>query len=238
MLTSLWLKGWLETRSRLLFAALWSAGFLVLFAQVPPRGPVPEDSWLRLLLSVMALVWVFIPCWLAGTGVKTQSGFGASATKGLHGSTHFTLSLPVSRATLFGARTAVGFAELIVLVAILFGLAWVAYPAMGQRATVADALMHLTVVLAACSAIYGLAVLVATFVDDVLIMPVSTVVIVLLWTWQFVGKMPRALDLFSPLVAGSPLVTHTVPWVTLILSPALGAICLALALKVVERTEY
>ena len=144
----LWLKGWLETRSRVAFALTWAAGFLLLFgAGVARREGAPPDVNTGLqALSAMALVWVFVPVWLAGAGVRTQSAFGAGATRGLHGSTHFTLSLPVSRARLLLVRATLGLLETAVVIGLLAAVAWFMFPALRESATALDALQYLLTV--------------------------------------------------------------------------------------------
>ena len=107
-----WMKGWLETRSRVIFALLWTASY-VLFMAVPGREAGKSSDKLAIVLSMLALAFVFVPVWLAGSGIRTQPPFGFSSTKGLHGSTLFTLSLPVSRARLLLVRSALGLLEMV-----------------------------------------------------------------------------------------------------------------------------
>jgi len=47
------------------------------------------------MMETMSFFSIFAAVYLAGAGVRTQSAF--QRMQGLHGSTYFTLSLPVSR---------------------------------------------------------------------------------------------------------------------------------------------
>ena len=237
----LWLKGWLETRSRVTFLILWSATFLLLFIGGMSHGvskgsnSVPAVS---AILSSLALVWVFVPAYLAGTGVRTQSGFGAAAAKGLHGSTQYTLSLPVSRERLLFVRATVGFLETVALITLLGVAAWTIFPIWRESATIVDVFQYLLTVYVCGFGVYGLAVLVASLMDDVWVIPVSTVVIVVAWTVQFVGLLPAFINPFYPMTEGSFLVTHRLPWSAMAVSIAAGTACLFAALNVVQKQEF
>jgi hypothetical protein len=127
---------------------------------------------------------------------------------------------------------------LTVTVVVLFGAIWIMHPAIKEGASMIDALVHLLVVLAISFALYGLAALVASLVDEKLVVPVGTVVIVVLWVAGFTGKLPGAVDAFGPLVAGSPLLTHAVPWSALAVALVAGSVSLIAALRVLERQEF
>ena len=70
----LWLKGWLETRWRLV-AAL---GFLVLILILAwqDRGVSSPQETFR-LLNILTVLWMFSALVLAGAGINTQSAFRA-----------------------------------------------------------------------------------------------------------------------------------------------------------------
>src|SRR5580658_10014150 len=123
----LWHKGWLETRFRLLFL-LGFAVFLVVFlhsvgVKPPPPGSPPLSGLPIMLTSFTAVAYAM----LAGAGINTQPAF--QAAKGLHGSTLFTLSLPVSRFRLLLIRASIGWIEMSCLIGARLGL-WFAIPMM------------------------------------------------------------------------------------------------------------
>jgi len=129
----LWHKGWLETRYRLLFVL----GFIGLFqGLIHKAGDTPQGIYGVLQFSVPTLV-VMACALLAGAGVATQPSFVAS--KGIHGSTLFTLSLPVSRLRLLSIRAAVGWFEWIGALGLLCCVLWFLHPAL--RAMVGPGVM-------------------------------------------------------------------------------------------------
>ncbi len=103
----LWYKGWQETRLRL-WIALGYMGILLAFYSLrtiapsllppPPYGAKPS---LGIGLILMMGSFVTVMCmWFAGAGIASQGTF--QFLKGLHGSTQYTLSLPVSRLPVAG----------------------------------------------------------------------------------------------------------------------------------------
>ena len=87
----LWYKSWLETRVRAAVALFFMGVFL--FGEYRSVLAAP-----RSLFDVEQSAWLVVPMiciMLSGAGIVTQPAF--QATKGLHGSTLFTLSLPVTR---------------------------------------------------------------------------------------------------------------------------------------------
>src|ERR1700729_2211143 len=124
----LWYKGWLETRYRLLFMLVSMSAFVIFLASAgsnaPYRGIRPVVGFIS--VSVPAFV-VMICAMLGGAGIATQSAF--QATKGLHGSTLFTLSLPVSRLRLLAVRASIGWLEAIGVIAVLCCGMWLVFPA-------------------------------------------------------------------------------------------------------------
>src|SRR5262245_41509538 len=103
----LWMKYWMETRWRLLSAV----GVFVLLVFVLRSQQLGAQPSTRGVVGFFAFVYVMQAVTLAGTGIKTQAPFQMG--KGLHGSMHFTLSLPVSRLHLLATRATVGLLELL-----------------------------------------------------------------------------------------------------------------------------
>src|ERR1035438_1878093 len=108
----LWYKGWLETRFRLLFVLAMTVFLLIL--QHSTRGISPSAHSQAAVRTVLVLsngiMILLATSMLAGAGIATQPSF--QATKGLHGSTLFTLSLPVSRFHLLAVRAGLGWLEM------------------------------------------------------------------------------------------------------------------------------
>ena len=232
-----WYRAWLETGSRVVFTVLWLAFFVGVLA-LAGRGPGPEGVALARTLAILSFTWIFVPVWLAGSGVRTQAGFGRGAMRGLHGSTHFTLSLPVSRARLLLVRGAVGLIESACVIALLGAAVWVLLPVVRNNASLVDLLRHLLGVFTIGIAFFGLSSLTATLLDDVWHVWSSTLVIMALWAPPLRRSLPDAMDVFRPMVEASPLVTHAVPWAAMSVAVVAGGLFMLAAVKVVERQEY
>jgi ABC-2 type transport system permease protein len=153
----LWYKGWLETRWKLLFLLAFYTAVFVIGANSPPPAASPGS---KAPAQVMALAGsstalMMVACvMLAGTGIATQPSF--VVTKGLHGSTLFTLSLPVSRFRLLALRASLGWLEVAGVVGSICGL-WFTLPLM--RAVVAPlAMFQFSIALLACGSVIYFAV--------------------------------------------------------------------------------
>ncbi len=151
----LWTKAWLEMRWRLLSGLGLPLAVVLLMSA--PRN-------LRGMAGVVfLLMWAAV--YLAGSGIRTQAPFRAS--RGLHGSTFFTLSLPVSRLRLLAIRWRVGMAATAAVIAIVICTMRFKFPIMRGDSTPAD-LFKLVVAAIVCTACFHcLSVLLSTFLDDV-----------------------------------------------------------------------
>jgi hypothetical protein len=134
----LWYKAWIECKFRLLLsisvllpvllAALWivpevvektaanpqSVPLLGTFRTTAPHGSAEARDQLGWRLNLDLFAGVLVPIvalMLAGSRLNTQTNYGMR--HGIHPSLHFTLSLPVSRKKLFGARVVFGLALLL-----------------------------------------------------------------------------------------------------------------------------
>jgi hypothetical protein len=218
---------------------VWLSFFLGVLAMAGGAGGgAPGNTAAGRLLAMMAFPWVFVPVWLAGSGVRTQPVFGRNATRGVHGSTHFTLSLPVTRARLLIVRGALGLLETAAVMLVSGFAAWMLFPIVRAASTPILGMQHLLVVFMCGLAFYGLSVLIATLLDDMWHIWSTTFLIVFLWAPPVRRLLPTALDVFRPLVDSSPLITHTLPWTAMVVSLVAGAVFVVAALHVVKTQEY
>ena len=86
----LWMKGWLETRWR--FVLMLGLALVTLFMGERGDG-IQTVEHARNFAGLQWMVSIIAAIQLAGAGIRTQSPFRAKA--GLHGSTQYTLSMPV-----------------------------------------------------------------------------------------------------------------------------------------------
>jgi len=232
----LWYKGWLETRPMALFMLLFALFPIVLFLAVSrPANSAPQVSGgtAETAMTFNALYYSFIPLALAGSGIKTQS---ARMKRGVHGSTYFTLSLPVSRFRLFATRAGLGILETIALLAIAPCALRIAAIGPEDHVSRSD-LFGFWVTLTVCaSAIYFLGVLLSTILED----PVRgwASMFGLVCVYGLLSKVPllAPLNFFRAIV--SPLFTHSLPWTSMGISLAVAAVLGFLALRVVQTREY
>jgi ABC-2 type transport system permease protein len=239
----LWYKGWLETRIRLLFVfAFYAACFAVIAVVKPPQSspfaamnaPDQVRTIIRFGFATYAVVMASLT--LAGAGITTQSSF--QQTKGLHGSTLFTLSLPVSRFRLLVVRAGLGWLETAGFLGALCGAMWIAFLPLRANFRPEEMAGYAATLIGCSLGIYSIPMLLATFLDDVWRMFGSVPVFVALW-WLFNHTpLPASVNIFRAMGEGSPLVAHTMPWMAMAFSLGFAAILFFAALKIVQRREY
>jgi hypothetical protein len=228
----LWHKGWLETRYRLLFAL----GFVGLFQVLQYKnGTTPQGIFALVQFTVPVLV-VMTYSLLAGAGIATQPSLVAS--KGIHGSTLFTLSLPVSRLRLMSVRAAIGWLEGIGVIGVLCCALWLLSPALRAMVGPGTMLQYAATLIACGSAIYFVSVLLGTFLDDQWRTWGTMLTSGGLWWLSTHTPLPAFLDIFRGMGKGSPLITHTMPWNAILFSVLLAAVLFFAALKVLRAREY
>jgi hypothetical protein len=228
----LWHKSWLETRVRVLVALLLTGFFLAMqyrngMASQRAFTTVAQSEWL--LVAIVAIM-------VSGAGVMTQPAF--QATKGLHGSTLFTLALPVTRLRLLATRASLGWAAVACIIAVRCGALWLLFPSLRGTATPQE-MFQQTITLAACATgIYAIPVLLATFLDDQWRLQGSFLTMGALWFVFNRTPLPASLSLMWAMGEGSPMLAHTMPWAAMTCSVLLGTLLFIAALKIVQRREY
>jgi hypothetical protein len=230
----LWYKGWLETRFKLLFS-LGSMCFM-LFAQhsftTSMKTPV-----LLYIVAFYSQMMTMVTCgMLAGAGINTQPSI--QATKGLHGSTLFTLSLPVSRLQLLAVRAAIGWLEMTGAIAAFFCAMWLVSPLLRARVAPVELFKYAGTLIVCGSAIYLLSVLLATFLDEVWRIWSTMIAVGVLFWLSNKFSLPASVDLIRAAGKNSSLFTHTMPWSAMAFSLALAAVFFYVALKIAQSREY
>jgi ABC-2 type transport system permease protein len=162
----LWYKYWLETRFLAVFMVLYAMFPVALFALTPRPINAPQGSVAAVegAVGFFAVYYSMIPVLLAGSGIKAQAG--PRMTKGLYGSTYFTLSLPVSRFRLIATRAGIGMLETVGIFAIAPCAVWIMFPPLRAHITGSDLLLFWVTLFMCSSAIYFLGVLLSTILED------------------------------------------------------------------------
>jgi hypothetical protein len=230
----LWMKNWLETRWRLLsVVAVFS--FIIISGYL---HPVPAEQRLGGTLSIFSLFFVMQSITLAGSGIKTQAPF--QVARGLHGSMHFTLSLPVSRLRLLATRTGMGILELFAAICLgACGLALVLprqFPETGFP--ILETFEYAFTLFACLTACFCVSVVLATFLDDMWQMWGSLIVLAAIRGLSTVVKIPENFDPFRAIGSASPFITHTIPWGAVAVSLTFAAALWLTAARIVQRRDY
>jgi hypothetical protein len=228
----LWMKSWLEIRWRLAFA------LAMVLAPLGGRyfsGVSAAESAGKMMVLV-ALLWLFGAVFLAGAGIRTQSPL--QGTKGLHGSTQFTLSLPVSRFHLLSVRAGMGLLALFGMILISSAAAWVLFPVIRTHSTATDFVRWIFTVSCCAAGFHSVSILASTCLDEYWHVWGTVVMIGSLKWLTFRFPLPPALDVFRVMAEASPLLTHSVPWPAISVSLAFAMCVLWMAVKVAESREY
>jgi hypothetical protein len=228
----IWYKGWLETRFRLLFSLGYMGLILVLQSQL-----MSSAEGLKVFVSFAFPSFVVVVCAMfSGAGIATQPSFVAS--KGLHGSTLFTLSMPVSRFRLLAVRAAIGWLEAAGVIGTSCCLVWFLSPILRTSVTIHQIFQYAWTLIACATAVYSLSVLLATFLDDQWRVW-STILLWAALSWVSTQiRLPAFADIFRAVGKGSPLIAHTIPWSAIAFSLVSAMVSLLLALRVVCAREY
>ncbi len=228
----LWYKGWLETRFRLVFA-LGLVGFSLFAAY---SFGLKEPAGVKVLVGNVALVVAIVSGMLSGAGIATQPA--VQATKGLHGSMIFTLSLPVSRLRLLAVGAGLGWLEMVGGIGLFCCGMWALLPILMATATAAEMLEYAVVLIACASSLHFISVLLATFLDDRCRMYGTMIAFRGLYCLFKHISLPYSVNIFRAMAEGSPLLAHSIPWTAMAFSLVLTAVLFFAALKVVRSREY
>ena len=232
----LWYKSWLETRYKL-FVMFVLMGVMMGLQYSAVRSPIqagarPGGLGLVAVFSMLSFLSFII---MAGAGIATQT---LLATKGLHGSMQYTLTLPVSRFRMLIVRSGMGWLEAVAGISVLCCVMWLLFPEWHAMGTPLEMTKYVATLIACTSAIYSLSVLFATFLHDQARAYSSMLITVLLFWLSLHEHLPVAVDLFRAMGKGSPLIAHTMPWTPMIISMVLSVVFFLAALQVARRREY
>ena len=234
----LWYKGWLETRFRMLFV-LAIVAFLLTVHQAfkaPVSTAHAKSTLLGMIMFADAIPLVLICAMLGGAGITTQPSL--QARKGIHGSSLYTLSLPVSRLRLLCTRAAIGWLECVVSITLLCIGTWFRSPVLKAAGTPTEMVEYAITLITCGSALDFFSVLLGTFLDDQWRTWGTMFGAGALW-WTFhYTPLPASIDIIRAVSSGSPLLAHTMPWTAMAFSIVLSTVFFFAALKVAQAREY
>jgi hypothetical protein len=229
----LWMKGWLETRWR--FFLMLGLALVTLFMGEQGDG-IQTVEHARNFASLQWMVSIIGAIQLAGAGIRTQSPFRAKA--GLHGSTQYTLSMPVSRSRLLAVRALIGFMETAGIVAFMIVCAWTLFPLVRGNSTLADLIKLLLASVTCVLCFYFVSLTIATVWDEIWQVYGSLFLTVICWMASDKIPFPPSANVFSFSTDASPLVTHILPWPAMVVSLVISVVLFPIAVAVVNSHEY
>ncbi len=229
----LWMKAWLETRWRFCFLL----GFALLTILMGEQGGgLRSAENARNLMFAQSMISILAAIQLAGAGIRTQSSFRAKA--GLHGSTQYTLSMPVSRLRLLTVRALLGYLETTGVVIFMLVSAWSLFPLVRGDSTSSDLLKLLLAALACVLCFYFMSVIIATVLDEIWQTYGSYCLVGLAWWASTRLALPSSANIFSFSTDASPLITHSLPWPAMVISLVMSIVLFFTALVIVNTHEY
>ena len=226
----LWYKAWLETRWRMLMPLTLMLFVLITGHSKGLLAPGPKS-----VLTVLPFWWLLLPLVIAGSGIDTETPF--RVMKGVHGSTAFILSLPVSRFRLFFARILFVLATMVCFTVAVCGLAWLVFPEL-RASAMQDGAGYMVCALSCGFAILGVATFFATFLDQQIRILACMAVVLLPRLLESLVNAPNSIDIFRAAGDLSPLITHVMPWAYVSLLFGLGTLFLLAAMKIIQLKEY
>ncbi len=225
------MKGWLETRWRLI--GLIGMPAILLALKYSGRGD-PRTAGAVLWLMGLSLSGAMML--MAGSGVKSQAPTHISFPEGLAGSTQFTISLPVSRKLLVFVRAGVGLFESFVATTFFAVAVWELFPSVSRSIAPADFVRLVLTTLLWLPVPYCAALLFQAFlVEPLNFFPAGYGLTFLLW---LLHKISPAVDVVRAFGAASPLLTHRLPISQLATAVLVAVTLFLVAVWSVQRREY
>jgi ABC-type transport system involved in multi-copper enzyme maturation permease subunit len=163
-------------------------------------------------------------------------GCGGLLHESSKGSALFTLSLPVTRRQLLGARAATGLAQLFAIAMVPPLVIPILAPSIGQRFSIVDALAHGVCLFAAGAVFYSLASFLSTLFTDIwrpLLVTIGIACAVAL-----ASVVVPQLAIFSVMSGESYFRNGSLPWMGLVTSAVIASALLYSAAETLERRDF
>ena len=257
----LWYKAWLESRTRFLTGLVAISAIPILYARLhsilipqwivalnEPRTPKPP--WLALAISDYRFyVWHFLFdyhlqwVWVLFAVVLSFGGLGSEDSRG---SALYSLGLPVTRERWLLTRSAVAFAECIVLAIVAALVAAVASLSIGQSYPLGQGIAHALLLVGGGALFIGVALLVSSVARGdwaPLAGTIGVIGVPYLVLQEYVRQSPsdswaRRFDLAHVMAGSWYLTWSNIPWASLALISIVGIGALAAAVWFGNRLNY
>jgi ABC-type transport system involved in multi-copper enzyme maturation permease subunit len=163
-------------------------------------------------------------------------GCGGLLHESSRGSALFTLSLPVTRRQLLGARTGTGLAQLLAISLIPPIAISILAPSIGQRFSLVDALAHGVCIFFVAAVFYSLAAFLSTLFTD--IWRPMLIAIGIACVLAFASFVAPQLNIFSVMSGETYFRTGSLPWAGFVTSAVIATALLYSAAETLERTDF
>jgi ABC-type transport system involved in multi-copper enzyme maturation permease subunit len=163
-------------------------------------------------------------------------GCGGILSESAKGSALFTLSLPVTRKQLIGARTAAGLAQLAAMSLVPPLAIAILAPAIGQHFTIADALAHGLCIFFVAAVFFSLASFLSTLFAD--IWRPLLIAIGIACAIAVASVAVPQLGIFSVMSGETYFRTGSLPWVGFLTSAVIATALLYSAAETLERRDF
>jgi ABC-2 type transport system permease protein len=184
----LWYKAWLETRGRFLACLITLTLFCFIFVHHAqeiafrgdglsrPGGPADFYRLLYVNQQFLVIMWVVSAVLLGMGGLVREKAVGVST---------FTLSLPVSRARLFGVRVATGIFQAAALAILPWCAVFLASSSAGMPIRLSQVSSYILLLLGGGFSYFAMAILVSSFIEGEYTAPAISFGVVLLTAIAF-----------------------------------------------------
>ncbi len=164
---------------------------------------------------------------------------GGGALRSEAPGTLYTLSLPFSRRALMTTRAATGLAELLAMTMVPALAIAVLAPAVGERYSILDALVHGVCLFAGTAVFFSLTFLLSTSFPDPWRPPIIAcgIAVVIAMFETFFGRV-APVGIFHVIHGESYFRGDGVPWLGLAVVAALSVVLLRLAIGAIERQDF
>jgi ABC-2 type transport system permease protein len=242
----LWYKAWLETRGRFLACLITLTLFCFVFVHhaqgiafrgdglARPGGPADYYRLLYVNQQFLVIMWVVSAVLLGMGGLVREKAVGVST---------FTLSLPVSRARLFGVRTAMGVMQTAALAILPWCAVYLASSSVGLPIRVSQVAFYIFLLLGGGLSYFAMALLVSSVVEGEYTAPAIAFGVVLLTAITFDAWL-RPFSLWRLIAGDLSIDRHTYllppafPWCGVSASLAAALSMLLLALQRIRRRDF
>ena len=184
--------------------------------------------WLNAFSQNLAQLGTLFAILLGSTGLRTEAP-----------GTLYTLSLPFSRRALMTTRAAIGLAELLAITMVPALAIAVLAPAVGERYSFVDALVHGFCLFAGTAVFFSLTFWLSTSFPDPWRPPIiACVIAVVVSVAEMIPGRVGPLGIFHIVHGESYFRGDGIPWVGLVAVSVISAVLLRLAMGAVERQDF